>query len=223
VRGDWREPSSGAPAVPGLRQRKHAAARPAEDHANLPTRSDAMTVKDLCRPRAVTVDRSATLAEAAQLMRSHHVGALLVTTEASGHALVSGIVTDRDLALEGLTRAPGEPSLRVGDIARPHLVAVRGDAHLAQAVQLMQEHGVRRLLVVEAEGRVSGVLSIDDVVHAMAAQLGAVAAAMRGGAAHEAAQLGALPRLPVHEDRSTAPPPAHRGVAFLPMGTPGMH
>ena len=67
------------------------------------------------------------------------------------------------------------------------------------------------------------VLSIDDVVDAMAAQVGAVAAAMRGGAAHEVARPGALPRQPVHEDRPTAPPPANRGVVFLPMGTPGMH
>ena len=182
-----------------------------------------MNVRDLCRPRAVTVDRSATLAEAALLMRSQLVGALLVTNEVSGHALVSGIVTDRDLALEGLTRAAGEPPLRVGDIARPHLVAVRGEADLAQAVQLMQEHGVRRLLVVEGEGRVGGVLSIDDVVDAMAAQLGAVAAAMRGGAAHEAALPSAPARPAAREDRPAAPLPAHGGVAFLPMGTPGMH
>lgn len=181
-----------------------------------------MNVRDLCRPRVVTVDRSASLAEAAQLMRSHHVGALLVTDEASGHAVVSGIVTDRDLALEGLARAAGEPPLRVGDIARPHLVAVRADAPLAQAVRLMQEHGVRRLMVVEGEGRVGGVLSIDDVVDALAAQLGAVAAALRGGAAHEAVQPLAPARAPADEDRSTAARPAHR-VAFLPMGTPGMH
>ena len=181
------------------------------------------TVKDLCRPFAVTVDRGATLAEAAQLMRRHHVGALLVTNEVSGRALVSGIVTDRDLALEGLTRAAGEPRLLVSDLARPHLVAVRGDADPGQAAQLMQEHGVRRLLVVEDDGRVGGVLSIDDVVDAMAAQLGALAAAMRGGAAHEAAQPSAVERPPAPQDRSTTPPPAHRGVAFLPMGTPGMH
>lgn len=174
-----------------------------------------MTVRDLCRLRAVTVARHATLAEAALLMRSHHVGALLVTSEDSGNPQVTGIVTDRDLALEGLIRGPVEPALRVGDIAHRNLVGVRGDADLAQATQLMQQHGVRRLLVVDGEGRVGGVLSVDDVVEAMAAQLGAVAGALRAGAVHE------RERTPAPEQTQAVP--ARSGVAFLPMGTPGMH
>jgi CBS domain-containing protein len=180
-----------------------------------------MTVRDLCRLHAVTVDRRATLAEAALLMRSHHVGALLVTNEDSGNHQVSGIVTDRDLALEGLVRGPAEPALRVGDIAQRNLVGVRGDADLAQAVQLMQQHGVRRLLVVDGEGRVGGVLSVDDVVEAMAAQLGAVAGALRAGAVHERERTPAA--APGQPQPVPGPVPARSGVAFLPMGTPGMH
>jgi CBS domain-containing protein len=184
-----------------------------------------MTVRDLCHPHVVTIERHATLGEAALLMRSHHVGALLVTGEDSGHHQVSGIVTDRDLALEGLTRGPAEPALKVGDIAHSNLVGVRGDADLAQAVQLMQQHGVRRLLVVDAEGRVGGVLSIDDVVEVMAAQLGALAGALRAGAAREqaaSAQPAAQPAAKPPAQQRTEPA-ARSGVVFLPMGTPGMH
>ncbi len=184
-----------------------------------------MTVRDLCRPQVVTIDHHAPLAEAALLMGSQHVGALLVTHEESGRPQVYGIVTDRDLALHGLTRGPAQPPLRVGDVAQRHLVGVRGEADLAQAVQLMQQHGVRRLLVVDGEGRVGGVLSIDDVVEAMALQLGAVAAALRAGAAREQAAAQAPVQAPVQSpaQQRPQPVPARSGVAFLPMGTPGMH
>lgn len=188
-----------------------------------------MPIRDLCRRGAVTIDHGATLAEAALLMRGQHVGALVVTSDEGGAHRVSGIVTDRDLALDGLTWAAGEPALRVGDIARHKLVAVRADAEPAQAAQLMQQHGVRRLLVVDAEGRLGGVLSIDDLVEVIALQLGAVSGALRGGAAREAeqAQPGAMSVGTSGNQHATphptpTPAPARSGVVFLPMGTPGM-
>jgi CBS domain-containing protein len=193
-----------------------------------------MPIRDLCRRGAVTIDHGATLVEAALLMRAHHVGALVVTSDEGGAHRVSGIVTDRDLALDGLTRAASDPALRVGDIARHKLVAVRADAVPAQAAQLMQQHGVRRLLVVDAEGRLGGVLSIDDLVEVIALQLGAVSGALRGGAAHEVerVQPGALSAGPSADPSANqhanphptpTPGPARSGVVFLPMGTPGMH
>jgi hypothetical protein len=93
---------------------------------------------------------------------------------------------------------------------------------------------VRRLLVVDAEGRLGGVLSIDDLVEVIALQLGAVSGALRGGAAHEVerVQPGALSAGPSADPSANqhanphptpTPGPARSGVVFLPMGTPGMH
>jgi CBS domain-containing protein len=200
-----------------------------------------MPVRDLCRRAAVTIDHGATLAEAALQMREHQVGALVVTSEEGGAHRVSGIVTDRDLALDGLAPAPGTQPLRVGDIARHKLVAVRANAEPAQAAQLMQQHGVRRLLVVDAEGRLGGVISIDDLIEVMALQLGALSGALRGGAVLEAGPAQPWPasgttppgqhpaqhlaqHLAQHPDPHAPPRPAAPArVVFLPMGTPGMH
>ena len=178
-----------------------------------------MSIRTLCHRGAVTVDAAASLAEAAHLMREHEVGALVVTSEADGGHRVSGIVTDRDLALEGLTREASVPTLRVGDIARHRLVAVRADAELNQAAQLMLQYGVRRLVVVEGDAQLAGVVSIDDIVGAIAAQLDAVAGAMLRVCGTPGSGEAAAPA-PVPS--SSVPQPSRR-VVFLPMGTPGMH
>ena len=72
----------------------------------------------------------------------------------------------------------------------------------------MEEGGVRRLLVTDGDGRVIGFLSSDDVVDAMAAELGGLARALRSGIARESAGAPGLP---------------DAFPCFLPYGIPGMH
>ena len=63
----------------------------------------------LCQLPVVTIDSDCSIQEAAQHMREHHVGTLVVTTEEQGltaNAMrVCGVITDRDLAVEALAQA----------------------------------------------------------------------------------------------------------------------
>jgi CBS domain-containing protein len=74
----------------------------------------------------------------------------------------------------------------------------------------MAERGVRRLLVTDDENRLVGFVSADDLLEALAQEIGGLAHALRVGVAREAAE------------RQGVPPPPARAV-FLPHGTPGMH
>ena len=168
-----------------------------------------MTIATICRREIITVDAGASLREAAVRMREHHVGALVVTREIAGKETVVGLITDRDLAIEILARDLNPSDVKVGQLASRQLASVPETAGIAQAVAMMKETGVRRLLVTEAEGRMTGFVAADDLLEALAAQLTGLAFALRSGIEREAVEKPAIA------------PPRPRPV-FLAHGTPGM-
>lgn len=151
-----------------------------------------MNVASLCRREVVTIPASATVRQAAAVMRSEHVGALAVTDPyESGHVI--GIVTDRDLVIDLL--AEGRPvDQAIGSLCRADLVSVPANASVHDAVLAMQRNSVRRLLAVDEDNAVVGVLSADDVCQAIAAELDALAASLRGNVIAEGARERARAR-----------------------------
>lgn len=140
-----------------------------------------MNIGSICTRTVVTVDRAAPLPDAARLMREHHVGALVVTQHQAEVGAVIGVVTDRDLSVEVLARGLDAAAVQVGQLLRTPVVAVPETAALDEAVALMQQHGVRRLLVTGAQGQLSGIVSLDDLLVAFAAQVGVLAQVVRSG------------------------------------------
>lgn len=143
-----------------------------------------MDLASLCTREVVGIDAQASLRQAAALMCEEHVGALVVMT-GSEPAQVVGLVTDRDLAIDGLGR-PGDPGeLKVGHLAKSPPLAVPGTASVAEAIAAMDKAGVRRLLVVDPDGGVVGIVSSDDLLRAVAEQLGTLARALGGNIERE--------------------------------------
>ncbi|MCA6216128.1 CBS domain-containing protein [Ideonella sp. B7] len=191
-----------------------------------------MSLTHLCRHPLVSVDDTASLAEAARLMRAEHVGALVVVHREEGtHPHVLGLVSDRDLAVEVLARELPAPHVQVGLLVQGDPVTVPGSASLGEAAKTMREAGVRRLLVINDEQALVGLVSADDLLEAMAAELTELAQALRSGLLRESQQRAAL-QAPAPVDSSAAaaaappaaPAPAPRPprVVFKPWGTPGM-
>lgn len=146
-----------------------------------------MQVSHICRRDVVTIDAQRTLIEAARMMRDHHVGMLVVTCANAQGEQVCGIVTDRDLVIDALARTPLELDAEVGDLAHVDLTLIAESASLDQAVTAMQGSGVRRLLVTDSEDRLSGIISLDDVIEACADQVGGLARIIRSGMDRELA------------------------------------
>ena len=167
-----------------------------------------MNLLSLCRRPVVAIDEKASLVEAARRMREHHVGALVVTTQGPQGTWVSGIVTDRDIVIEGLAVAARGVDAPVGALATKSIVSVADDGTVADAIAAMAGSGVRRLLVVDTQGHLSGIVSIDDLLAALARDAAGLAEALRVGAQHEAS--AAVPM-----------PPAPTGLRVPAMGTAG--
>jgi CBS domain-containing protein len=133
-----------------------------------------MKAVDICRKPAVTVKAGTSLIEVARLMRTSHVGSVVVTDNNGGRKPV-GIVTDRDIVVEVTAMGLDASNMTAGDImTRSPAVSESGDDAL-WALKIMRDRGVRRLPVVDAKGDVAGLLAFDDLVQHLGNTLGDVA------------------------------------------------
>jgi CBS domain-containing protein len=143
-----------------------------------------MTIASLCRLDIVSVDAQASPITAANLMRDNHVGSLVVT-EGTDPPRVIGMVTDRDLAIEVLARGLDPVRVSVGELTRGALIDVPSSASVQDALEAMQRGGVRRLLVVDEDGSVRGIVSADDLVGSISGELESLSRALRCGFGRE--------------------------------------
>jgi CBS domain-containing protein len=119
-----------------------------------------MKVKDVMTMTVVEVAASDTCQHAAQLMRDHGVGMLLVTKPGR---ILEGVLTDRDLTVRCLALGGDPADRQVGDYMDTHPTTVDADLELEKAAEIMRNADLRRLPVTLAGARVIGVLSLDDV------------------------------------------------------------
>ena len=114
-----------------------------------------MPISEICNREVVIVQRHNTILEAAQLMRQHHVGDVVVVEERGGVRVPVGIVTDRDLVVEIMAPAIDQTVITVGDIMVTELATVRENAGLV------------------------GILTLDDLLELLAEELLALAKLVR--------------------------------------------
>ena len=113
----------------------------------------AKSVRDAMTEGPRSIGTSASVVEAARLMREQHIGSLPIT---DNEQLV-GMITDRDIATRVVAEAADPKTTSVGDVYSRDLISVEPDKDLDEALQLMARHQVRRLPVVE-DGRLSASL-----------------------------------------------------------------
>jgi CBS domain-containing protein len=131
-----------------------------------------MTVGEVCNREVVVLDREGALLEAAQLMRRHHVGSVVVTEEREGSLVPVGIMTDRDIVVELLAEQVPLAAVTGGDAMSAELLTVSEEEEVMAAIQRMRGRGVRRAPVVTRCGTLAGVLAVDDLIELIAEQLG---------------------------------------------------
>jgi CBS domain-containing protein len=121
-----------------------------------------MKVQELMTKDVKTCSRGNNLAEAAELMWDGDCGALPVVDDAGK---VVGIVSDRDICFAVATKGRLASEILVGEVAsgRPLYTCAPGD-DVRDALSTMQWHQVRRIPVVNDEGKIAGILSLSDII-----------------------------------------------------------
>jgi CBS domain-containing protein len=111
------------------------------------------------QPAACSLDTN--LAAATALMWEHDCGALPIV---DNDARVVGIVTDRDICMALGTRNQRASDVTVADVASSGVHTIARDTDIEDALDLMQRNHIRRLPVVDREGKLEGIVSISDVI-----------------------------------------------------------
>ena len=134
-----------------------------------------MSIGEICTREVVYVGSNESAAEAARLMRAHHVGSLVVLEPAEAGGKPVGVVTDRDIAVGIVAVSLDAERTPVEAVMRPGVTCIHEDEGLGRAVALMRGEGVRRLPVVDANGALVGIVSADDLLELVAEELSGLA------------------------------------------------
>ena len=143
-----------------------------------------MTIKDLCHRVVVTIHRQANVQDAARLMRSAHVGDLVVVDAANTRVPV-GIITDRDIVVEVVAQGLASAETRVESIMSSPALTLREDDGLLDALEQLSKRGVRRAPVVDRNGCLQGLISANDLIPLFAREFSKVGALITHGQAVE--------------------------------------
>lgn len=130
-----------------------------------------MLVGKICNREVVFVEPDTSIAEAARLMREYHVGGLVVIKEKSGKRVPVGIITDRDLVIEVIAEGVEMGDISVGDIMSDQLVTARESDDLLETIKMMRAKGIRRLPVIDDDGALAGILTVDDLIDLFSEQI----------------------------------------------------
>lgn len=145
-----------------------------------------MTVGEFCNRQVVIAQRKTDITMLAQLMREHHVGDVVIVDAAdNGQSIPVGIITDRDIVVELLACQVPLDSVTAGDVMSHEVVEVREQDGLWDALQLMRNKGVRRLVVVNGRRGLEGILTVDDLLELLAGELSSLAQIAFRGMAKE--------------------------------------
>ena len=125
-----------------------------------------MRVSELMHTPPVTCEPGTTVGDAARLMAQHNVGSVLVIDTVGE---VAGIVTDRDITIRGVAEGRSA-DVAVETVMTRNVASVEPGTDVTDAATTMMKRRVRRLPVIDAYGRVHGLVALDDLIRNVARQ-----------------------------------------------------
>lgn len=116
-------------------------------------------IREIMTSNPSTIGPDKTVVDAARVMKQEDAGVVPVTE----NGRLTGMVTDRDIAIRVVAEGKDPKSTTVQEVASKNLVTLDPEQDLDEALRLMAQHQVRRLPVVEEDGRLVGVVAQADV------------------------------------------------------------
>jgi CBS domain-containing protein len=117
------------------------------------------SIRDVMTSNPSTIDAEKSVAYAAKMMREEDVGLAPIV---EGDKLI-GMLTDRDIAIRVVAEGRDPDQVKVRDVASKQVVTIDPQQDLEEALRIMAKHQVRRLPVVEEDGKIVGVVAQADV------------------------------------------------------------
>lgn len=108
-------------------------------------------------------------------MSESHVGNIVMVEDIGGRRVPVGIITDRDIVRNVVAEGLDASLFTLGDLAARDLVTVREDQGIFECMQQMRINGIRRMPVVELDGGLVGIISLDDLIQLLAEEMSELA------------------------------------------------
>jgi CBS domain-containing protein len=118
-----------------------------------------MEIREIMTPHPEGISSDGTIRDASHHMRDLNVGILPVI---EGDSLI-GVLTDRDIVVRVIAENRDPAQTRVEEIMSREVFTCAEDTDLEEAVQIMEDNQVRRLLVTDSKGRCVGIVSLGDI------------------------------------------------------------
>jgi CBS domain-containing protein len=130
-----------------------------------------MLVRDLCTSEVTCCRPQTSALEAARLMRQKHVGDVVVVDDPVERRVPLGVVTDRDLAIEVLGDGRDAATTAVSALVHRPVVIARDSEDVSVVIERMRTHGVRRVPVVDERESLVGIVTLDDLLKSLLAEM----------------------------------------------------
>ena len=142
-----------------------------------------MSIKGLCRKDVVTVKPGTLIEDVTKIMEEKNIGCVLVSDAGPEWKELGirgakgfGIVTDRDIALKVINRRIDPRKCTIDTVmTQRNLVVLKEDMGLLEALQEVRNSAVRRFPVVDDEGNLQGLITIDDIIQLLGREMSGVA------------------------------------------------
>lgn len=118
-----------------------------------------LKVKEIMTPGVETIISNLSVKDAAMKMQELNVGILPVVE--NDH--VTGMLTDRDIMLRVVAEDIDPMSTSVGEIMTREIISCQEDSSVEEAARIMEDHKVRRLLIKDSSGMMTGIVSLGDI------------------------------------------------------------
>ncbi len=135
-----------------------------------------MSLKAFMTKDITALPATATVLDAAKFMTDMNVGSVIVTDDKDSP---SGLITDRDVVSRVLAQGKDSKSTKIGEIMISPVVTISEDKDIIDATQIMSAHGIRRLPVTGSNGKLEGVVSLDDVLVVLGKEMQNIATTLK--------------------------------------------
>lgn len=134
-----------------------------------------MSVGEICNREVIITSKESTIFEVAKLMRDHHVGDVIVVDSNGIQPVPIGIITDRDIVVELIAKEVALDSVTVADVMTYDLFTAKERDGIWSTLECMRTRGIRRMPVVNEQGGLEGILTVDDLLELFSEELTSLA------------------------------------------------
>ena len=140
-----------------------------------------MTIGEYCTRDVAIIEPHETILDAAKVMCDQHVGDVVVVERKDEQVFPIGIITDRDIVLELIAKEVDLDSVAAGDLVSSNLISAKISEPLDDVISHMRTHGIRRIPIVNDQGSLEGIFSLDDLIELTAENLNSLVSIAQKG------------------------------------------